>query len=568
MNKIVLVLCLVTVSLFQYSCKQEEIIPYKDEKPTQVETLAVEIINSEQVVLTAAVTYLNAQAKVVDHGFDVEYYDASGKRGVHNFSLGKDAQPGKIRFPLTGEWKVAADRGISYTYYLRTEQDTTRGNILNYSKDYANPFSIHPNQEFKVYGGEKITLKGSFEDIKGKYNLVIDINTNTSVTVPFDITDNNSSLQLTLPLGISANKVALYLTPITNNGSYPHKHYLIEVDILGKLNPPSNYTLSWIESLQLQPSSDSPTYPYFQVIIGNRMARYESYISIRDYINASEGDSYRLGYYNGRDTVIFPHKLQILRPDPTNIGFIENRIHPHSSAHLKNIGFNNIFGEVSYQFGSQAVQVRSNNQGIMSFSIGNMAEGEYPITIISNSYTISSQTTLRVEKLVATRIDQQNTAMGSEVTIYGNFINGKFYNVIFEENIEYGIAATDGQLRFTIPKLSAGKHKLSIGYFNNEYGEQHIVPTALSIDVALAQYTGFSPKKGQPGSMVTLKGKSLAFATVFFGDTFVFAYRMNPSGDEVQIEVPRYAQPGKYKISAQVFAHWMQVDDVFEVVNP
>jgi hypothetical protein len=66
---------------------------------------------------------------------------------------------------------------------------------------------------------------------------------------------------------------------------------------------------------------------------------------------------------------------------------------------------------------------------------------------------------------------------------------------------------------------------------------------------------------------VTLKGESIVYANIYFGEKEVYPINRNPILNEVQIEVP-YSQPGKYKISARIAGQWLEVSDVFEVTVP
>jgi hypothetical protein len=254
------------------------------------------------------------------------------------------------------------------------------------------------------------------------------------------------------------------------------------------------------------------------------------------------------------------------RPDAKEIYFQTTRVHPLGSTKVLGLQSYKLFGPTSFALGSYPVELGYDNQvGTYTLSAGDLPEGEYPLTIKNMNYELISEKKLKVEKLKVTQLSQNSPEMGSDVVIAGNFIKGHYYNVDFTGNGIYGIVAEEGKIRFSIPVLKSGEHQVTVGYYNELQNSSIPVHTNFSIQVNPFTYTGFAPLKGSGGTEIRLKGKSIAFATIYLGGNQIYASQISNTYDEVVVTIPNSLIPGKYKMSARLADRWLQVPEILEV---
>ncbi|WP_164122732.1 MULTISPECIES: hypothetical protein [Sphingobacterium] len=546
-----------------FSCEKVDNFQPEDTKKSQTEIQGIEYIAADHINLIANVSYVKDE-NVKDHGFNIAYYNDTVSHS-QNYSLGTKLVSGRVTYPLKGNLTVLLKNGFQFSYYYTIGDSTFRSSTVSFYPVQQPKFKVHPGQGlFQVLPGDEITVKGDFRGIQGKYYLQLE---DQAGTIPFQISNNENSLTFKVN-GNFINKAELhvFLIPHQQPTGYQIREYLTKVNILSRLGPPASYNISWTNYLKL-PVLSGVGYNT-SVIIGNRIIPYSSSIFVRDYIHYLSGDSYRLGYFNGRDTVIFPQPLQIKRPDAHSITFDSPRVHPNGHVRLSGLHSADIFGEVKYVVNGSPVTLRPfDNNSKFIFQIPDLPDGVYDLTIQSPNYEITTKNKFQVEAFKPDNVTQYGTSIGSKVQVTGNFIANEMYYIIFDNFSTvraYGIA-TEGLLTFNIPTLAGGKQSFRIArVFNNNY---YTHDKQFTIDVAEPSYTGFAPHSGKIGSVVTLKGESINYANIYFGDKQVSPIGGNPLLKEVQIAVP-YAQPGKYKISARIADKWLEVSDVFELIIP
>ncbi|WP_132771272.1 MULTISPECIES: hypothetical protein [Sphingobacterium] len=537
----------------------------EDTKPIRIETQGIEITEDKKTILTANILHLNTD-KVIEHGFEflyISYIDNQSIEKTKTYPITEKAVPGRVSLALEDNILNELTNLSRYRYYIKTDKDEIKGNYVPLYITTTQDFSIHPNQAITGYSGETVKLKGNFKDVSIKYDLYIG---DHPTPIPYNISNNSIDLSFTLPVNGFKEEASVYLIKKEDTSNYPSQFYIASVKYLTRINPPDDYNISPYSYLHLT-VKEGPAYNS-SIIIGNKLVPYRDYIMLSDYISPDDGDVFRLGYYDGRDTVIFPKKLQIFRPDINKIYFPSLRAHPSGNALVLGLSHDQLFGDVAFSLGSHPVHMGYDNQGIYSIYPGSLPDGEYPLEIKSKNYHLISQKKLKIETLKATHLTQNGQDMGSTVTVFGNFIKGHHYNIMLDNNGHYGIPAEEGKLNFTIPMLKGGKHNLTIGYTDAHENSSTAIQTNLTIEVNQFTFTSFSPLKGNTSTNIRLKGKSIAFAMIYFGDNWVHASQVGNSHDEVIISLPFMTQPGKYKISARIGERWLQLSDAFEVTNP
>lgn len=551
--------CIVLLFLTQISCNKVETIPFEDTRPIQLETHGFEIIPDKKISLLSNVLYLNAD-KIIEHGFEFTSID-EGQEVIKNFPIKTPAAIGRVILTLDESMLNGLGYVQKFRYYIKTTKNDNYGQYLQYYVNHAQDFIVHPNQSLRGYTGDELTLKGNFKDVYARYDLYIG---KSNDKIPFTVSNNNIDLSFKLPPNGQTESAYVYLVSKTNSEDADRQYYLTEVTYLTRLNPPESYIMDIYSHLTLS-AKEGLAYRT-SILIGDQLIPYQQFLRLYDYLKPENGDSYRIGYFNGRDTIIFPQKLQLARPDTKEIYFQTTRVHPFGSTKVMGLRSYQLFGPTSFTLGSYPVQMGLDTQvGSYTLSAGDLPEGEYPLTIKNMNYELITEKKLKVEKLKVNKLIQNSHEMGSQVTISGNFIKGQYYNVHFTENGIYGILAEDGLIRFTIPVLKSGEHQVTVGYWNEIQSNSIPVHTNLSIQVSPFTYTGFAPLKGSGGTAIRLKGKSIAFATIYLGGNQIYASQIANTYDEVLVTLPNYLTPGQYKISARLADRWLQVPEVFEV---
>ncbi|MEN5059015.1 hypothetical protein [Sphingobacterium kitahiroshimense] len=552
--------CLVLLFITQISCNKVETIPFEDTRPIQLETHGFEVNQDKKISLTSNILYLNSD-KIIEHGFEFLIFDEEYKEKTKTFPVKTEAKIGRVT--LTLDESTLKDLGNiqKFRYYIKTSNKDNFGQYLLYFVNQPVDFTVHPNQSVVGYVGDLVTLKGNFKDVSNRYDLYFG---DSRDKIPFSVSNSDIDLSFKLPSYKNGESAYVYLVSKADSNHTGRQYVLTEVKFLSRLNPPDSYNIDIYSHLTLSAKEGSAYNS--SILIGDKLIPYEVYLRLSDHLRPENGDSYRLGYYNGRDTVIFPQKLQITRPDAKEIYFQTTRVHPLGSTKVLGLHSYKLFGPTSFTLGNHPVQLGFDNQdGSYTLSAGNLPEGEYPLTIKNMNYELITEKKLKVEKLKVTQLSQNSHEMGSPVVISGNFIKGQYYNVDFTGNGIYGIEAEEGKIRFSIPMLKSGEHQVTVGYWNELQSSNIPVQTNFSIQVNPFTYTGFAPLKGSGGTEIRLKGKSIAFATIYLGGNQIHSSQISNTFDEVVVTIPNFLTPGKYKISARLADRWLQVPEIFEV---
>ncbi|MDR2285013.1 MAG: hypothetical protein LBE37_17495, partial [Sphingobacterium sp.] len=409
------------VSLFLallFSCEKVDNFLPEDTKKSQTEIQGIEYIAADHINLIANVLYVKEE-NVKDHGFRVQYYN-NALAVSQDYSLGTELVPGRVSYSLKGNLNALLKNGFQFNYYYTIGDSTFHSSSVTFHTEQLPKFKVHPDQNlFHVLPGDEVTIKGDFRDIQGKYYLQLEDQT---TPLPFQISDSGTSLTFKVN-GNLTNKSELYvfLIPYQQPSGYQIKEYLTKINLLSRLGPPASYQISWSSYLVL-PVLSGIGYNT-SIIIGNKLIPYSSYISLGNHIHYLSGDRYRIGYFNGRDTVIFPQELQIIRPDANLINFDTPKVHPNGEVTVSGFNSSHIFGEVKYLINGSPITLRStDNYSKFIFQIPNLPDGAYDLTIQSPNYEITSKNKFQVEAFKPGNVTQYGNRIGSKVQVTGNFI--------------------------------------------------------------------------------------------------------------------------------------------------
>lgn len=551
---------------FFVSCKKVEKIveTVPDNKAIQIETLINDHADESSITFSGRLLYLNDET-ILDHGFVLEYeYRNNVEKKEIRYSLGNKAITGKINHTIKFPAEIENATLIKYYYYIKTNKDLYKGESTSVAFNWYN---IEFNNDFIASPNDKITVIGDFKKIKDKYTL--HANYDSKEEIPFTVGNDLKTLIYTVPTDQThGNK----MNPILLNKSHATGVYgsatLPSVKIVGKLEEPTDYSYMYSEKITLKGLGLNGTLKEpFYILFGNNALPYQPEMDLSTLTYKQPAKSYKLGYFNGKDSVFFKQKITIKQPLANALQFYVAEVHPGSSGTFIGLDFSQ-FGQydlTTYSVGNKPAYVRSNWTGIHEFNIDNLPEGEYTLSAASPFFTFTSQAKIKVNKLRPTAIAQNRGYYDHLVKINGNFRAGIPYLVKLG-NYDAGISSQsfrDGQIDVLIPPIPPGTYPVSVGYRGKD-DQEYISKTNFNVEVLAPEFTDFYPRKGKAGDQITLVGKGIYYGMIYFGGRLVW----RESGyDEIKFTIPRDIQfKGKIEINLLFGDNWVKGKETFELI--
>ncbi|TJY66728.1 hypothetical protein FAZ19_07355 [Sphingobacterium alkalisoli] len=539
-------ICLFLLTIFQ-GCKEETIVTTVDVTPISFFVEGINVINSEQIKLEVTIQYLNDE-EIVDYGFS---FKKSGYNHQEQLiSLGKSPSIGLLTYDYKPKEKL--ELGLYYEYYFYIK--TNRG----YYKSYTNSFSysgLKTIVETLPYSsGETVTLSGDFSMLDESYKVqILDINARQ---LPIKLNDGRTTLSFTLPANYTAHNKYIQAVLVHYESSRFFSQNLVRIKLLGKVSPPVRKSYYYYESLVFTGINNNEIYNHdgsLRLIIGDQVVPYRSEIKISD-IGDFEGSSFRIGYVNGRDSVIFPDPVTILLPPAEMLQLRQRKAHPFSQLHLvqRDMMFNYFInaGMPILKIGPYDALYYDDNQGNpISFRIGDIPNGNYQIGLSHRLGEIESPYSLEVEEFDWHVLPNQKLHYGDKITFKGTFIDGVEYGIQPLEMPHYrmGAIASNNEITVEIPFILGGRTSWKIGY--NIGGNQTRYADKIQIiDVLPITFDGVSPLRGTTGEIITLTGKGIKHAQRYYiGDREIIPYAI--SADEVRFAIPFNIPRGTTRLS-------------------
>ncbi|WP_104383022.1 IPT/TIG domain-containing protein [Sphingobacterium sp. HMA12] len=550
---------------FLFSCKKVEKVveTIPDTNPIRIETLINDKANESTITFSGRILYLNDES-ILDHGFVIEYqnyYDTRIRELA--YPLGPKVTTGKITHSIQTPSEILNANSIKYYYYIRTEKGIYKGestSLLFYwhDIDYRDDIIASPD--------DKITINGNFEKIKDKYTLNINDDNNRQ-EIPFTLGKDLKTLVFQMPANQThGNRVSFVLQNKIHPSGLYGSTMLATVKVIGKLNEPTNYNFMYNDKITLTgPGIGSVMKEPFYILFGNRSFPYEPEMNLIHLTYGQPADNYTLGYFNGKDTVIFKQRIQIKQPLPSGLYFNDAEFHPGSTGNFSGVDFS-AFGQqdlTTYKVGNKNAYVSSNWTGIHKLTIGDLPEGEYALSASSPFFKFTSQAKLRVKKLQVTGIEQNKGYYGNLVRINGNFRPNLSYQVKLGDQDASLVSLQNGQFSIVIPPIAAGTYPISIGYHGSE-GKEYMDKTNLNLEILAPVFSDFYPKKGKAGDQITIVGKGIYFGMIYFGGRLVW----RESGEEeIKFTIPRdITYKGKIEINLLFGDKWIKGKETFELI--
>ncbi|MDF2476315.1 MAG: Uncharacterized protein K0S24_1798 [Sphingobacterium sp.] len=550
---------------FLFSCKKVEKVveTIPDTNPITIETLINDNANESTITFSGRILYLNDEI-IIDHGFVVEcqkYYDTSIKELV--YSLGTKATTGKITHTIQTPNEILNSNSVRYYYYIKTDKGVYKGKTTDVLFYWHN---IEYRDDIIASPGDKISINGNFEKLKDNYTLNINEDNNRQ-EIPFTLSKDLKILVFQLPANLThGSRLSFILQNKTHPSGLYRSSLLANIKITGKLNEPANFNFMYSDKIMFTgPGINLSMKEPFYILFGNRSFKYEPEMNLINLTYGQPADKYRIGYFNGKDTVIFSQKIQIKQPLSNALYFNDTEFHPGNIGTFSGVDFS-AFGQqdlTTYKVGNKNAYVSSNWTGIHKLTIGDLPEGEYALSASSPFFTFTSQAKLRVKKLQVTSIEQNKGYYGNLVRINGNFRPNASYQVKLGTQDASLVSIQNGQLSIAIPPIASGIYPISVGYHGSE-GKEYMTKTNLNFEVLTPVFTDFYPKKGKAGDQITLVGRGIYYGFIYFGGRLVW----RQSGEEeIKFTIPwDITYKGKIEINLLFGDKWIKGKETFELI--
>ncbi|WP_196934428.1 hypothetical protein [Sphingobacterium hungaricum] len=561
------------ISFFGISCEKkesEETIEEIDLSPVELSINAGTFLDGNRIQLSGQVTKLN-DLEVLDHGFLIQKYTAKNILGSETqISLGKLSSTGDISNIYLPDYQIAYADEFKYCLYVKTEKGYYKSNYLESKFD---GIVIENIVNVQACIGETITVKGDFSKVDANFELKA---RGTSLTIPFEITNNATLLRFKVPSGPGVYQGQKIIFALKNKAASISEddQEIASARILAVLFPPVKklyyYNYDHLDRLALIGAGIPPAGNNngLFILIGGQKIPYNREIIFTS-ISGLKGLEQKIGYHNGRDSVIFEDPITFRSPDQDLLQINPTVIHSNSSFTITGTELSLMFWNASFRLGGENVIPNGSDGFTSAFYVEDIKEGVYPLQIFSDLYNFTTIKTIKIVDFNYQDIDKKEGYLGEPITLSGSFIKGKDYyiNHVSNNNLDYGyiVAKEDGELTFGISDKWKGNIDLIVGFMSPK-GQYIMSNKVLHLNSLGYTYESLSPMQGHFGQVVSIKGKGIGLAETVFFDGIILT-SLDKSPNEIKFVTPFTVNSGKVKIELVIQGKKIELKDHFEILN-
>ncbi|MBE8712079.1 hypothetical protein [Sphingobacterium hungaricum] len=519
-----------------FSCSKESNEPQKqiDENPIKINAIAPLQANKDRLIFAAEVLYLNDE-KIESYGF--VFLDEYGSFPEKEYVMSKALGPGKISFELPDFPSFDFNTVFGYYFFIKTDKQHYKSNIQKFQ---FSEITVNAQYSLQAKAGEEIVIKGDFEKLDNTYVLYDSYNMINEVA--FTLKDKYT-MSFIMPENYKHGETLNFIlqrkqqTDLKSIG-------IASVKVLGEIFPPANYNMIVSDRLTLTGRSLSSG---VQIIIGNRSVAYYNNLALQDLIFDQSGDSFQIGYFNGRDRVIFPEKIKLMRPLSTNFRLAESYAHPNTRAIVEGLTFDNYLFGYKASIGIQGTHILTTWDGIKSINIGNIKEGSYPIVIKSPFFDLVTESKVEVQNLKVTSINKDIGYRGDKFILKGNFLPSQSYFAFVGDAYSFVTVNKLGEATLINDNMIPGKLPVRVGYHKNGFPDYETQATDFFIETKKGEILDFYPKQAKIGDIIKVKGRGLYISSLLLGSTYI--YNVLNVDDGFEFTIPYLMPKGKFYIN-------------------
>lgn len=298
--------------------------------PMSLKALPVSDIGNATVTFHGQIEKINTEP-IREIGFIlVEKTQSGGATNTEIVLDHKDVQDGTtINYTYTSKNVFDPDAGYYYQFYIKTANGYYASYPIHFNVDNI---TVSSPTDLKYNLGETILLKGNFSQFKEQYYL--SINVPDGERLAFSLKDDNQTLAITLPKTgfVHGAKLAITLNKPHSGQQYMNSKQLAEVTIVAKINEPTRLRYAYNDIVELT-GTGLPEY-YVDglfLLVGDQRIPYVGRSTHFGRMVDLSGASFRFGYVNGRDSVIFSKPMLVEQPSGDDLLFSTASIHPGNS---------------------------------------------------------------------------------------------------------------------------------------------------------------------------------------------------------------------------------------------
>lgn len=528
-----------------FSCAKEVVIVPPDTNPTEVVLLAPESNTSNNLTFSAEVRYLNNSDVIQSHGFLVD--GISGDTYIKKeYPISTALKAGRITLKVPDPEIYKEGNYFMYKYFVKTDKGLYTSKFEQF---VVSNLKVLPKDNLIMAVGETITVDGEFTNIEKNYDLCYSYYTYEEFKVPFEIINAGKSIRFKIPEGLEqGNNVTFRLVSKDKNG--PQLAAIVaQAFIVAKLSLPSLYTFYFDGLVNLPyPTKNYNEKTGLQVFIGNVFLKHSDYLKVSDFILHQKGKTFPMGYTNGRDTVTFPQPLRLIEPDPDDFNVTPEYVHPGTTFEVSgpDPAKFNFYGYVTVG-NKRAYYLQENNTSKKGeLSIGDLADGEYPMEMSNYHFTYKSNNKVKVRKVNIASISPNACYTGDVITLKGLFIQGRSYTLEIDKTYStYASCSTTGEINFEIPLMKAGNYQVKVHHFS-EIGSSRSSNT-VALEIRATSINSVYPLRATTGSLITIEGHGMKGYKAQIADIDV--HHKVSQNNKIQFEIPTNLPKGKYRVN-------------------
>jgi hypothetical protein len=437
---------LLIFSLLLISCTKETVKP-EDPNPTTVELNSPISFNYRSIEISANIKYLNKKDTIIEHGFAIKsLHDDSYPEKT--FTINGTPNVGVLNYVLPNTTDFDDNKSYRYYYYIKTNSKTIKSETQDVS---FTRIVVNPKSSLYRQVGEYVEIEGDFLGIKNEYILYYDFNPEN--IVPFELLNDNKLIRFKIPAN-NFHGVHLHFRLKKKNSSEEENNiFIAEAIVLGTITAPSRYNLYYDDHIDVK--SIDHTYGLsdgVKLFIGQKFLTFFPNLQLRDFIHDQPGNTFSIGYTNGRDTVVFQQKISLILPNEKDFKTIEPIAHPNSSFNISGLDLNK-FGSGDLRVGGKSAVLINHymTYGNHVLSIDDLSDGEYALTLRTSNFNYTSSNKIKVQSLRFNSITPVKARKNDIVSLHGNFVVNQSYQILLNNKVvAEAICKKSNELKFLI----------------------------------------------------------------------------------------------------------------------
>lgn len=545
------------------SCTKEYKTTYVDISPIMIANSPMGEISAEQFIFHGVIQKLNDE-NIQEFGLIIRGLDAPDEEIT--IDMGMVPKIGPFQYSYKPKNKPELGKQFSYYFYIKTDRSYAKSVVYYQTID---GIKINAMGTLLQAAGDTVRIQGDFSKVDERYS--VDIKELKAYQIPIVLNKEKTELSFVMPatLGTHNANVSAILNRYESTTFYSHA--LVDIRTLGHLKAPSMRTYYLNESINLEGVNSYQINNYnnsLRVIIGDQTIPYQREISLSNLKNL-KGNTLRIGYLNGRDSVMFPGVITIARATGDLFHLTAKEAHPNTVVRLQFDDFNKFYYNqevptLSLTNSSKHYMLKRSVHDYEEYYLDNIPEANYTLQLNHAIGNIASNKMIQVKPFQWSAKKNSEHYIGDMISISGNFIAGYPYTIKLENSdYENEFRAEKDKLTFQIPNIAMGQTSWKIGY--KQYNGQLYFPSdPLKITALAPTFDSFSPEKGTAGEIITMKGKAIKYADqIFIGDIPIIP--ISYIDDEIMFQIPLSISKGKVRLSIVNNGRLISSTNYFEI---